>query len=534
MVLNSGCRLSFVCCLLCAAVFAGCNERVEYVVHADAELCDYTGSKCNADGTALLTCSGGKETTRTCTCTNDACEDEPECDYADTRCNADGTEVLMCHNGEEISIQECICKNGDCVECSYSGSRCRSDGRALLHCDENGIEVVETCTCENNACKVEPCDSDFMPTCSDNFTALTCVEDKLKYTPCEGDNVCANGECLPRNQEVSCDFDTECSADLTSLRKCSNGKVTYVLCGHQKYCDSDTNTCVDAVVDGKCDEGTFIPYCDNNTAVYCNNTSVKHEPCNTMVCDEGICKQKTSVKAIGDECNPETFKQQCIGETPVECNQKSKHVVPLEDVCTADGSICGEISDFGVQEARCFEPCTTKGAMRNTCTVTVDKTYQSVYECIDIGHNCLGYEMVTGTWQPCDIGCASGKCYDYTQGIEHIGEECPDNFKGYCKASNLAVSCEIDDSGEEIISTVQAELCYPEEVCAVITEDGKTSGKCMVRCDEGDPDRYECSALFDKFVSYKHKCQLVDGKMVYANTGDFDLCTECNADGSCK
>ena len=71
-------------------------------------------------------------------------------------------------------------------------------------------------------------------------------------------------------------------------------------------------------------------------------------------------------------------------------------------------------------------------------------------------------------------------------------------------------------------------------MCAVVTEDGKTSGKCLERCNEGDPDRYECSALFDKFVSYKHKCQLVDGKMVYASTGEFDLCTECNADGSCK
>ncbi len=82
--------------------------------------CNYTQAKCNADGTARLTCVNGKENSQTCQCKNGVCETpsdpkptDNDCNYTQAKCNADGTARLTCVNGKENS-QTCQCKDGVC------------------------------------------------------------------------------------------------------------------------------------------------------------------------------------------------------------------------------------------------------------------------------------------------------------------------------------------------------------------------------------------------------------------------------------
>ena len=183
-------KTSFACIISCLTLSA-CADS------SDDDGCSYTTPRCNADGTALLTCdvSTGIENAQTCTCVNNKCEDAPKCDYTTPKCNDAGTALLTCTNGEEFS-RTCTCKNGACEEeapkCDYTVPKCNDAGTALLTCT-NGEEFSKSCTCKDGKCEVEVPKCDYtVPKCNANGTALlTCTNGVESSQTC----TCKDGKC---------------------------------------------------------------------------------------------------------------------------------------------------------------------------------------------------------------------------------------------------------------------------------------------------------------------------------------------------
>ena len=222
-----------------------------------------------------------------------------------------------------------------------------------------------------------------------------------------------------------------------------------------------------------------------------------------------------------------------------EAGKKAKVTATDED-CSKSGMICGVILDNSVAGAYCFEPCTVLGQERNTCSVMSDTAYQSVYECIKVDHGIgdgrLGYDMEQGTWQPCDIGCKEGKCFDYTEGITGLGDSCEkETFKGYCH-NNVAVYCDLNDSQLE----VQAELCDYDEACVVQKNGSITTSECFKQCTKGTKPHYICTKgdLFGTTIyeSQAYTCSEYNGVYVYLpDESTYELCSNkgCDSEGKC-
>ena len=517
----------------CKCVDNACQEEPE---------CDYTGSKCNDTNTALLTCNNGKETSQTCKCEDNACQEEPECDYTGSKCNEAKTALLTCNNGKETS-QECKCENNACQEepeCDYTGSKCNDTNTALLTCD-NGKEISENCPCYDNKCSTDICDVNMEPTCDADHRAVTCVNGYLKRETCGDGLICSNGYCVTSSQEGECTFDVECTPDKSSVRKCTDSNITITPCANTEYCDPDAKECVSAIVNGKCDEATFRDYCDGRTRHFCNsNQRPDYETC-PNTCVDGVCQVNTSHLGLGDTCNPYTYTEKCMDEVPTKCDKNSKKVVSNieEDSCTDKDMICGEIMVNEVREAGCFVECNELGKIKQECILQDDGYHHPSYACISIGNNRLGYsnDYIEDTWNEiCEDSCEAGECVSSHGDIDHLGEECPANFEAYCLASNLAVSCEFNGEGKNLVT---ATTCETNEICAV--ETNKSSAKCYEPCTSGDPTKYVCEdatgiyANSNRYVQYSVECQKVGDKDVYVRSSTPRGCkSQCKTDGTCR
>ncbi len=534
----------------------GCEYGACKTQDPPAQQCSYAGNIC-MNGSVYRCDNGSQILVETCKngCKNDSCipdpdEPEPKCDWSGRRCNSSAF-AIECQNGAETVVEYCEqdCQNGVCVDweldegCDYDAPQCK--GGHVITCDrDTGNEYVsERCIdgCENGACKTVACPENITPSCFDLSTKLACstATGKLEKVACPNGKLCVNGECVDSSAEIDCDFETSCSQDGTTIRKCENGKATYETCGKQMYCDDSSGSpqCVSAVVDGRCDEATFIPYCaDDRTLVQCDQKSVTREDCNGKQCVNGRCIDKNTAK-IGDKCTVETFSETCVGEVPVTCTNKK--VTAKAADCSKDNMICGVVLENTIASARCFEPCKTKGQHINQCITFSETAYQSVYECISVdadnGDGRLGLDMVQGSFVMCDISCEAGKCVDYTEGIPDAGKTCnPKTFTPYCKDSSRAVTCEYDSDLKEDIVTV--EKCDYNETCQPTTVDSEATVDCIQSCKPSDPKKYECSAnSWGLTTSNVYECQKSNGVYLYIHT-DTDICDTkkgCADDGQC-
>ena len=535
-----------------------CPQGCEYgacKTQSSEQKCNYAGNIC-ANGSVYRCDNGTQVLVQACKngCKNDSCipdpeDPEPKCDWSGRRCNSSAF-AIECQNGAETVVEYCEqdCKDGVCVDwelqegCDYEGKQCK-DGHVIA-CDlESGNEyVAERCLdgCENGACKTVACPDNLTPSCFDLNAKLSCnpATGNLEKVACPADQLCVNGECVKSSAETQCDFETSCSQDGSTIRKCENGKATYEPCGNQKYCDDSTGTptCVNAVVDGRCNEATFIPYCQNDkTLVKCDQQSVDYEDCNGKQCVNGRCIDKKTVK-IGDKCTVETFSETCVGQVPVTCTNKK--VTAKTADCTNDDMICGVVVEDNIAGARCFEACKTKGQHINQCITFSEKAYQSVYESIaidaDNGDGRVGLDMVQGSFEMCDISCEAGKCVDYTEGISDAGKPCdPSTYKAYCKDSTRAVTCEYESNTKADLVTV--EKCDYNESCQPTTIDGKATVDCLKSCKPSDPPKYECTSNGWLTTSSKFECKETNGSYLYIET-DYNICDTkkgCADDGQC-
>ena len=565
---------------LSVAFFAGCGD--DSGSDNDKPACNYAGSKCNADGTALLTCKDGVESSQTCTCENNACK-TAACDYEGSKCNENGTALLTCKDGVESS-QACDCENNACktAACDYEGSKCNENGTALLTC-KDGVESSQACNCENNACveegddctysgtqcdetgtrvmqcvkgseeEVETCIEGctegkcikvFCPSldaksCFDGKTALVCQNGEMVKSACEAGLVCADGECVNSISEVTCDFEKRCDEEKSGIQDCVDGSATYKACGTGSSCVSDASgvRCVETTT---CEN--FRNYCTTrdgvNYAVMCTETSEKpFEKMCAASCVNGEC---TSNLTVGGACNPDSdvwaMKTRCSGNQIVECKNK---VVTIVEDCPANGDICGQVTEDALTTAMCYTPCTTKGQVINECLSGGGFVYTIQRQCSSVdaglGDGRLGYVDIQGSFNQCDIACKDGLCVDYTEDIEDIGKTCdPKTYVEYCKDIERAVKC-MTDGDESLISAIK---CDYDEICMVTKDDTQVISNCVKPCKNGSPDLYQCTDLMGNAMSVKSVCTKgQDGN--YGYISDYNTMQKCSKgcdteSGKCK
>ena len=557
---------------------AQCNGKT----CADTADCSYTGTQCH--DSKVYECQGGVETkVQDCEygCNGNTCSAKQEttgCTWTGTQCSSDLVAIVQCIDGVE---EETWCDDGYYCEdesgtptcelieetvCDGAGKRCLGD--TVILCDADGdYTTVESCigTCTEGKCDSVACPTVAIPSCFDTKTILACdtTTNVMAKTPCETEETCVSGECRQSSAEVECNFETQCSEDGSAIKKCENGVASYEACPVKYYCSDGTELdeveegyeiqCRSAMTSndlGICDEKLFVAACDDNTAYRCENSSLVTETCTkNQICVSGECRN-TTTKSIGDTCNPTYFDETCIGEVPVECDSSSKKIVAIKEDCTLDDGICGVISQEGVPEADCFEPCTTLGSMKSKCVGDTDTIYASTQECIDITNGRYGYDYANSSYDTCDIGCAEGKCIDYTEDVKDVGKICSRTatetltaYQDYCVGYTKAVTCELDVNNEqgnesaEYVVTV--ELCGATEACVLSDEsDGTKKATCLEQCKEGDSSKATCnlgSGIFGStYVSYPYTCQKVGDIYVYVE-GTMSMCKNgCNNDGTCK
>ena len=514
--------------------------------------CQYEGSKCNDNGTALLTCKSGVESTKKCECKDGKCQThstQTECNYTTPKCNEDNTALLTCEGGTEYS-EPCECVVDECIEydieCDFEGQGCNEAGTALITCSDLRIIESKTCTCNNNKC-VEKCIPGSGTGCSEDLRSKEYCDDQgnIKTEACPPDHICNHGECIKNSSGGTCEFTAQCAADLSGIKKCSGGTQTFEPCKNRESCSIDEETelpaCVSAMTSSTtCKEELFRPYCDNNTAYTCESNALNEQPCGTKNCVNGECVGKTPDVHINDECKPDGFKQQCAGEIPVDCNKKTKHVeaIDLFGDCSAKGQICGVVTESSVPEASCYDECSPadKGTFINVCIPAAGKLYESKQECVDIGNGRYGYKMVEGSFNPCDLGCKEGHCYDYKTDFPKYGQSCePLKDSDTCISESMAGICTVDN--DDISDTgfiYLVEICDTNEICLEQPEGSLTKAKCYKQCNAGDPAVYSCTLEGMGSYSKKYECKSSGGKQVYIDT-DSKICPKgCADSGECK
>ena len=538
---------------------SGCNDAGTDCAEVK-ETCTDTKDHCNADNTKVVKCQDGNEVEVSrceCGCDQNACKECPKCDYKNTKCDSTFSNVLECRDGKEITVKTCtdeqICSDGKCVGieapevCDTKGRKCL--GRTVINCSAANAQpdIIEDCieTCTNGKCDDVACPEKPQPACFDARTILECDNGthKMKKTSCGEGESCVSGECFKSDQQSSCAFETQCSADGSAIKSCKEGKVTYENCPVKKYCDASSGSpkCVSAMISedlGLCDEEHFVSACDGEKTAYtCESGSLKVTNCNkNQTCISGICRTTTN-KKIGDSCAKDNFDDTCIDNTPVTCDSKTKHIVVIENEknCTEENAVCGSVESGGVQLFSCYEPCQEKGAILARCIPDGDKNYQTKLECVDLGNGKLGLDHINANYDQCDKECKEGKCVDYTEGIENVGKECEaDKFKAYCKDSSRGVTCEENDEEKTVITV---ELCDTNELCAAYkkfegSDDAYDTAGCLKQCKSGDPDRYECAGNVI-FASTQFTCKKIADSYLYVPV-DNKFCEQCGDDGKCK
>ena len=516
--------------------------------------CNYEGSKCNNEGTALLTCTNGSETSKTCECKDNACQTHQtnnDCDYTGSKCNTEGTALLTCNAGVESS-NPCECVNNECVEhdiqCDFEGKKCNSDRTALVTCSDWTIVESKTCTCRDNKCVVT-CVTGSAPSCSDDFRSrIYCDNDHtIKTEECGNDKVCNNGICESASSHGSCEFEAQCTSDLSGIRRCQDGNTTFTPCENRFSCDipEDTNTptCVSAMTTSTiCKEAIFRPYCDTstNTAYTCESNELVETPCGTGTCTDGVCSHTgTHEIHINDTCTYGVFREQCVGQTAVECDSTG-HVVALPTGdCASKDQICGVITgSSGLPSAECFDECHADdlGHTRDTCLPISGKFHVGHYECIDIGNGKYGYDLADFENTPCDLGCTAGHCMDYTELFPQYGQECaPATDNERCLTTSTAAICDVNNSGSEGSFIWQLEMCSTNEICFANSETPNQAG-CYEQCNAGDQPRFTCGPNDWGYFSQKFECKPAGSGYAYLET-DIDICPSnkgCAEDGQCK
>ena len=332
----------------------------------DAEIC--TNDFCVA-GECLYTnhngvaCDDGQFCTLTDTCSGGACVG-----------SGDPCPAQMCDEGSDACVD---CQNNpDCDD----GNPCTDDtcvASACVHvnntdaCDD-GLFCTDTDSCSGGVCvgSGDPCPGQFCD--EDGNACANCLEN----SDCNDNDVCTNdfcleGECLyTNNNGAACDDGRDCT---TGQDTCSGGICVGTECPDPNFpvCDENSDTCVECVEAGDCDDNVDC------TDEDCVGNACQFTPDNAFCADNQFCNGAEFCDPVLDCQNGADPCDDGVGCTDDSCNEG-------QDECTntPNDSLCpGEFCDPILDCVECLEntdcddalPCTNNVCNAGVCEFPLDQ-----------------------------------------------------------------------------------------------------------------------------------------------------------------
>ena len=289
----------------------------------------------------------------------------------------------------------------------------------LSLCDPNPCNSNEKCLVdgENFECVGCVSDGDCPSGVCDGNACVECVDD----SSCGGCKTCSNNECV--------DTDSECGG----CESCNDG-----VCGDDCYgsvCDSDTNLCVECVMDSHCGEGFFCS--DTSQCIECNTNSQcgSDEICDTTFrcvpdnectepsdCDAGTqtCSNNSCVcyddrddnqvcSDLAAQCGSVTdgcgVVRECGGCGQDTCEDNQCVCVPT--TCDIEGISCGAIDDGCGEILECGSCGANEACDGWQCICEDARTDSDI--CSDAGSQCGSVMDVCGNTVDCG-SCPDGNC----------------------------------------------------------------------------------------------------------------------------
>ncbi len=438
-------------------------------------------------------CIGG----RCVDCANDCAEGNQKCgptggiqqcvaDVDDDPCLEWGAEET-CPEGQTCSVGRC--REGCVDECAEVGAKqCVVGENGTQVCQESDADdclhwgAVVACeagqTCSNGECRagcVDECEANSVRCAHDGFQTCGKFDDDAclewsAVTPCEGAQVCSNGECADTCAN-------ECNPE--GQRQCSgNG---FVVCGNHDEDDclewGGLNACegTQTCSGGRCREGCVnecaedTKQCSGNGAQTCGQYDDDEclEWSAIVPCDQGeSCSNGECATRCTNECGA-LNQRQCSGNGYQVCGNHD------DDACLEWGVVSACPAGQACANGECAERCA------NACAEDSKQCQgNGVQTCGNFNEDpCLEWGAVA----PCPDGqtCSGGVCN------VACGDECV-RGNTRCAPGGVQTCGNFDD--DECSDWGAAAPCAEGEFCS--------NGECAVQCnDECARGAKRCSAI---------------------------------------
>ncbi|MEZ4565052.1 MAG: hypothetical protein R2853_20190 [Thermomicrobiales bacterium] len=408
---------------------------------------------CNKDGTCSYTPIDGRKGPKCASSGKICCKGE--CKSGDTCCTPKTCKDVEGKCGDKIpdgcgGTIRCDCPDKECQDatCDKDGN-CKYtpiDGKQGPECHDKGeICCAGKCKSGDTCCTPKTC-KDVEGKCGDKIPdgcggtircdcpdkecqAATCVGDKCKYTPIDGEqgpecngkgDICCSGKCVKTDTLCGGTCSNACEDEICQTASCVSGK-----CKHTPV-----------------ENGEPGPLCDEEGDFCCNGDCCE---AGDVCTGEGCCTPKTCAVDYAGQCG--TFPQGC-GLEDVTCECTSGHTCNPQGICV-DIPSCVPVS---IEEACSGLHC---GPASNGCGVD--------YEC-----GTCGKKKKKGQ-RPIKQGCVAGVCKPFKKkrcfGSGLAGQKCSNKCK--CKNGrkcNNGRCCEdVGDGSRHCNSNSE---CCPGLVCA--------------------------------------------------------------------
>lgn len=214
--------------------------------------------------------------------------------------------AITCADGELVQTQcvsGTVCIAGDCLNdynvdsCDEANFPATCAGNSVVTC-VGGTKKFSPCdgtqSCANGQCVdsgKEPCGENFTNSCDAN-REVRCVDGFKQYQPCGGEHECIIDTCQPKTDEcVDASFEKYCNAR-NEVVSCEGGQKHTEACDDGQYCAE--GVCKPSVTDESCTEATHAPVCKDGALCICVDEKVNCTPCPSgEMCSVNQCQEMT-------------------------------------------------------------------------------------------------------------------------------------------------------------------------------------------------------------------------------------------------
>ncbi len=480
-------------------------------------------------------------------CTSGYCKDGVCAEPCDGNCPEDHTCKNVGRGGKKIF--ECI-KNIDIPDCVTE-----TDGEVCDGKDNDCDGVTDEATCDDdNPCTLDDCDPEKGAAGEEGCSHTNLTTGCSDGNPCTSGDTCSGGVCTSGGPK-DCDDDSVCTQD---------------------SCDPNAGGCVNAKLEGACDDGDactngdmctdgkcvgVAPDCDDGnvcTTDFCKSDAGCQHDNNSEACDDGApcttgdqCKDGACEKGFptvcddGNPCTKDVCDPKLVTDLSKGCT--STNVADLcedGDACTL-GDACkgGVCKSGGPKDCDDGNACTTDTCDKETGECKFD--HSSTGDACDDGNPCTNDDL-------CEKGgLCIGKAKSCDDNKLCTIDKCDTNLGTCFHENNTGQSCEDGNActlGDTCVGggckSGAGKLCSDSLPCTNDSCDTKT-GKCVFVpnkdvCDDGNPcttkdacDGGDCKGgplknCSDGNVCTLNSCDTASGSCETKNAADNVVCNDAN------